>query len=86
MELTNITANELLTVLKSLDLPLKARRCMEMVGLNGEGFQGYQEIDCNQIGVKRQGIIERVLETQRLLEKYGVRKWMLVKTSKMERR
>ena len=75
--LGDLNVSELLVVLTNLHCPLKARKCIEMVGLNGEGFCSYSRNDMDQIGVKRQTIVEYVLEVRRLLEKFGVRGWML---------
>eukprot|EP00520_Triparma_pacifica_P019624 CAMPEP_0118661560 /NCGR_PEP_ID=MMETSP0785-20121206/16348_1 /TAXON_ID=91992 /ORGANISM="Bolidomonas pacifica, Strain CCMP 1866" /LENGTH=129 /DNA_ID=CAMNT_0006555015 /DNA_START=254 /DNA_END=639 /DNA_ORIENTATION=- len=59
--LVDLTVYELLDVLKSLNVPLKARKCLETVGVSGQDFSYYTERDLNQIGVCRNDIKSKVI-------------------------
>ncbi|GMH69697.1 hypothetical protein TrRE_jg11712, partial [Triparma retinervis] len=59
--LVDLTVFELLDAMKSLNVPLKARKCLETVGVSGQDFSYYTERDLEQIGVCRQDIKEKVI-------------------------
>jgi hypothetical protein len=59
--LVDLTVFELLDAMKSLSVPLKARKCLETVGVSGQDFFYYTDRDLEQIGVCRQDIKEKVL-------------------------
>ena len=59
--LNDLTVFELLDVLKSLGCPLKARKCLDHVGVSGKDFSYYKHRDLEQIGVRSAKICERTL-------------------------
>jgi len=85
--LVDLTVYELLDVLKSLNVPLKARKCLETVGVSGQDFSYYTERDLNQIGICRKDIKEKVMGIrQKLFEHEGrVPAILLQPSSKRER-
>ncbi|GMI06094.1 hypothetical protein TrLO_g2307 [Triparma laevis f. longispina] len=69
--LQELTIFELLDTLKSLNCPLKARKCLQTVGVNGRDFEYYTDRDLEQIGISRPDIRERVLAIKKMISDHG---------------
>ncbi|GMI53361.1 hypothetical protein TeGR_g1613 [Tetraparma gracilis] len=79
-DLTDLTVHELLDVLKNLSVPLKARKCLDHVGVSGKDFSYYNRRDLEQIGIKSPPVIESTLKAKDsiILENAGhLPKWLL---------
>ncbi|GMI08002.1 hypothetical protein TrVE_jg13320 [Triparma verrucosa] len=85
--LQDLTIFELLDTLKSLNCPLKARKCLQTVGVNGRDFEYYTDRDLEQIGVSRPDIREKVLEIKKQILDHGskIPETLLTPKSKWER-
>ena len=83
--LSDLNNFELINVLSSLECPLKARKCIEQVGICGEAFLSYDDLDLEQIGLRQKHIVKTCILIKQLLTENGVSDWMLCPLSKPQR-
>mmetsp|Transcript_27612 Transcript_27612/g.55198 ORF Transcript_27612/g.55198 Transcript_27612/m.55198 type:complete len:280 (+) Transcript_27612:217-1056(+) len=69
--LQDLGTNELLDVIKNLGCPLKARKCLQTVGINGKDFERYTDRDLEMVGVNRKDIRQKVMLIQKKILDHG---------------
>jgi hypothetical protein len=87
--LSNFTVFELLDVLKSLGCPLKARKCLDHVGVSGKDFGYYGERDLVQIGVQEPAVVKKCLQIKSLIVDTNsgfIPEWLMKPISKRGRK